>query len=489
MKIAIVGGGTSAWLTAAYLLNNLPGIEIMVIDKEVGRSIGVGEATIIDFAEFMRQCGFNFEDWFVGADATFKAGILFPNWKKEGTEIWHPFFTNLVYKNHNANVWDFYAYRSDDLDYKDYSCMLYDSAVRHHKVDFTDLSNYAYHVDAGKLVQYVQARIAHRIRVIKQEVVEVVKNQTQEVDYLKLIDGSCISADLFVDCTGFLSLLKKQDKVDISDRLFCNTAVAGRISYQDELEEKRPYVICDAVEHGWIWTIPVSSRIGTGLVFNRDITDIETAKEYLCQYTNGRLTKDNMKVIDWTPYYVRNFWEKNIVSIGLSGGFVEPLESSGISLIIKGIQSLEQRLRQKFYNQYDIDLYNTSMIRLYEDVVDFVSMHYIDSEKKGKFWDFVRSKSTYSDTKLFFEEIITNPEFRNTLPFTPEANTNSIFGVDSWICWLSQLGYKFGVNNVELMKPIAEEKLRDFYKTEQLRKLRSLPHIDLVRYLRQDIDL
>lgn len=489
MKIAIVGGGTSAWLTAAYLLNNIPGIRITVIDKEFGKTVGVGEATIIDFPEFIRRCGFKFEDWFVGVDATFKAGISFPNWKREGTEIWHPFFTNLTYKDFKSNIWDFYAFRGNELDYKEYSCMLYDTSVRHNKVDFTDLTSYAYHIDAGKLVQYIQSRISDRIRLIKKEVTEVVRNDTGEIDHLKLIDDSLESADLYIDCTGFLSLLKKQERVDVSDRLYCNTALAGRISYQNESEEKRPYVICDAVEHGWVWKIPVNSRLGTGLVFNRDITDIEDAKEYFYKYWNGRLSKDDMKVIDWTPYYIKNFWDKNVVSIGLSGGFIEPLESSGISLIIKGIQTLEQRLRHKFFNQHDIDLYNSSMIRLYEDVIDFVNMHYSDSEKTGKFWDYVRSKFTPSDTQNFFAEVIRNPEFRKTLPQTDDPNTNSIFGVDSWICWMAQYDYKFGVDRNDFISSIADETLKSFYKTEQLRKLRCLPHVDLIKYVRQEIDL
>jgi hypothetical protein len=484
MKIAIVGGGTAGWMSAAYLARNLPNVEVVIIDKEAGTPIGVGEGTILDFFDFMQQCRFNFEDWFVNTDATFKAGILFSNWQTPGSDIWHPFFTALRYSDYQCNLWEFLAFRND-LDYKDHACMMYDSAVRHNKVDYSDAGLYAFHIDAGKLVTYIQERIKEEVKIIKKEVVQVNRGKQNEITSLGLIDGTLIKADLFVDCTGFASLLKTQKKVDITDRLFCDTAVAGRIPFEDIEEETRPYVICDAVEHGWIWRIPTKSRIGSGLVFNRSVTDPEDAKDYLVKYWNGRLARDSIRVIDWTPFYIKNAWETNVVSIGLSAGFVEPLESTGISLIIKGIQTLEQRLRISFYNEADIELYNAMMTSYFENVIDFVNMHYSDSTNPGPFWDYVRSKFQPSDKQLFIQRVMQDSKFRNSLTHKFEPNTYAMFSLTSWVCLLNQYGYKFDADPSNNLSAIANRELKNFYDIEQARKLKSIPHLSLIDFFHQ----
>jgi len=481
MKIVVVGGGTSGWLSAAYLSRNIPNAEVTVIDKEVGSSIGVGEGTILDFFDFMQQCRFNFEDWFVNVDATFKAGIHFTNWQKEGSDIWHPFFTALRYTDYQCNVWELLAYRKD-LDYKDYASMMYDSAVRHNKVDYSDAGLYAFHIDAGKLVTYIQERLKEEVRIIKKEVVQVNRSENNEVTSLGLIDGTLIKADLYIDCTGFRSLLKTQKRVDITDRLFCDTAVASRVPYENVEEETRPYVICDAVEHGWIWRIPTKSRLGSGLVFNRSVTDPETAKDYLVKYWNNRINRDSLKVIDWTPFYIENMWETNVVSIGLSAGFIEPLESTGISLIIKGLQTLEQRLRISFYSHVDINLYNSMMISYFENTVDFVNMHYSDSTNKGPFWDYVRSKFKPSDKQLFVTEVMQNAKFRNVMTHKFEPNTYTMFSLNSWVCLLNQYGYEFDADPEFHLARIADRELKKFYDIEQARKLKSIKHLDLIEF-------
>ena len=485
MKIVIVGGGTAGWLSAAYLSRNLINSQITIIDKEFGTPIGVGEGTVLDFFDFMKQCRFEFNEWFTEIDATFKAGILFSNWQKPGSEIWHPFFTNLRYTDYQCNLWELLA-QKDNLDYKDYACMMYDSAVKHNKVDYTDAGLYAFHVDAGKLVTYIQKKIENSIEIIRKEVVKVNRSGNNEVTSLELINGSVIKADLFIDCTGFTSVLKTQKRIDVKDRLFCDTAVAGRISYNNKIEETRPYVICDAVDHGWIWRIPTNERLGSGLVFNRSVTDPETAKDELVKYWNGRLNRDSIRVIDWTPFYIENAWEDNVVSIGLSSGFVEPLESTGISLIIKGIQTLEQRLRIGFYKQSDIALYNAIMTNYFENVIDFVNMHYSDSENPGPFWEYVRDKFKPSDKQQFIQQVMQDSNFRNLMPKTFEPNTFTMFNLTSWVCLMNQYGYKLSLDKNSNLNLIAERELKKFYDTEQARKFKSLPHLDMIEFIHRN---
>ena len=485
MRIIIVGGGTAGWMTAAYLSRNLPRTKITVIDKEHGTPIGVGEGTVLDFFGFMRDCGFEFNDWFTNIDATFKAGILFSNWQKEGSKIWHPFFANLHLNHLNMDIWEILAYKNN-LDYKEYACMLYDSAVNHNLVDLHETGIYSFHVDAGKLVTYIQNKCSSTVEIIKKEVVTINKNEDGEITSLELIDCSIETADLYIDCTGFRSLLKKQKKVDINNRLFCNTAVAGRVNFQNYEQEVRPYVICDAVEHGWIWQIPTQSRIGSGLVFNRDVTDTDLAKEFLCNYWNGRLKKENLKVIDWTPYYIENFWEKNIVSIGLSAGFVEPLESTGISLIIKGVVELENRLRLGLVLENDKPLYNTIIKNYFENVIDFVNMHYSSSTNTGIFWDHVRAKFQPSPTQKFIEKIINDHNFRHSISRKFDPNSFTMFQIPNWICLMVQYGFNLLSDGNKDMQFHAELALEKFYKDEQVRKYRCTPHVNLIEYYKNN---
>lgn len=480
MHIAIVGGGTSGWLSAAYLKYKLPFTTVSVIDKEFGEPIGVGEGTVLDFKPFLEDCGFPIEEWLPATGASFKAGIHFPNWKKKGSSIWHPFFINYRDVDLGANIWDYWAYVQEGKDYKDYSTMMYDVS-KENRVDIEDLGSYAYHVDAGLLVKYIQEKIQNATQIIKSEVVNVNRNESGHITSLDLKNNTQVFADIFVDCTGFASVLKEQKRVDITDRLFCDTAVAGRVMYKDKAEEMTPYVTCDAVDHGWIWRIPVQERMGSGLVFNRSITDIEEAKDYLVNYWNGRLDRDALKVIDWTPYYISNFWETNCVSIGLSGGFIEPLESTGISIIIKGIELLEERLRVGYWEQGDVILYNNMMTHYYENTIDFVNMHYAESERTEPFWMFVRDKFKKSKYQDFMERIMSQPELRRNR--IEGQNSITMFHPASWFCLMIQYGFDFNADPKDFIANIAEHVIADFYRVEQARKNRSVEHHRYIDYL------
>ena len=181
---------------------------------------------------------------------------------------------------------------------------------------------------------------------IESDVVDVIWNG-EDVDHVVLKDGREIKSDLFVDCTGFAKLLSKDNKhdIDLSDRLYTNTAVAGRIEYQDRDTEMHPYTHACAMDDGWVWITPITSRIGSGMVFNRDITDIEDAKESFCNFWEGRISKDELKVLQWNPVMSSEPWRGNVVSIGLSSGFIEPLESTGIALICRGIEFIEETIK------------------------------------------------------------------------------------------------------------------------------------------------
>lgn len=484
-KVAIVGGGTSAWLTAAMLSHTIPHLEITIIDKEVGSPVGVGEGTLLSFDNIMKRCGFEIEDWFFELDATYKSGILFPGWGKDKEAVWHPFLFEEFgfFKTSVLNAWS----KNQDYDFKEYGLSLYDVSVNHDKVDRTVPTAYAFHIDASKLVQYIQRKLEARFQVysIKSEVVDVIRDKNNNISQLTLKNGEQITADLFVDCTGFKGLLNFQpERVTLEGRLFCDTAIAAHVPYQDRDKELHPYVISEQVEHGWVWNIPVQSRIGSGLVFNRTQTSIEEAKDFFCEYWDHRISKENLKVIDWTPYYNNNIWHENVVAIGLSAGFIEPLESTGIALIIAGVEQLTFALEARFYTEDHVKYYNLLMKNFFEDAIDFVSMHYSKPERDEPFWKWVKETFVKSPRQEFYEA-----EIQKTDRKLPIKGTGYMFCGSNWVCWLIQMGHPIGRANDGMLDEMSLElMLRHHDDVESKRYVTSPGHIEFLNLLKNHID-
>jgi tryptophan halogenase len=471
--LTIVGGGTSAWMTAAYIHHNHPAISITVVDKEVGNSIGVGEATLLTFAPFMEECGFPIEDWFTKIDCGYKSGILFSNWREQGNDIWHPFFKGNRKLDENFHLWDIWSL-VQELDFKTYATGSYNSNVLHNTVDATSLHSYASHIDCGKLVLYIQDRLKNKIKIIKSEVVTINKLTNEDIDSLELKNGTIIKSDLYVDCTGFHSILRKsKNRVDLEGRLFVNTAVVCQVPYQDRPNEFKPYAVCDAVDHGWIWKIGVASRIGSGMVFNRNITDPDEAKEYFVKYWNDRIKKENVRVINWDPFYNTDPWVGNVVQIGLSKGFIEPLESTGIGLITVGVTQLSNAIMEQWYSKNDVNNFNSQLNTLFEDCIDFVSMHYANNNRTSKFWNYVRDTFTPSTRMLHYVERLTNPNIKVPV----DGKYNYMFGGSSWSMVLQQLGYEITPRNIPYSKEYATKiMIKNYIEHEKNKHIWSRHH-------------
>ena len=457
-SVIILGGGTSAWLCAAALAANTKNLKVTLVDKEVGNPVGVGEATLLNFEGFLNQCGFSRSEWFNEIDATFKSGILFPNWGAKGNLVWHPFLTNTVFDK-GTTLYDCWSHHQEKYSITTANALY--SVSLANKVDLKNTNLYAMHVDCSKLVLWLQKQLEGKIKIIKSEMVEVIREESGFVKSLKLKNGTTVNGDLFVDCTGFRALLAANpDKVDLRGRLFCDTAVAGHVPYNDVEEERIPFVISEAVDDGWIWRIPVQSRIGSGLVFNRSITDPEEAKKSLCNYWEGRITPNSLKIIDWSPYYRNNAWEYNTVAIGLASGFIEPLESTGIGIIQTGIINLCNTIKSKYWTQSDQEKHNTYVIAEYNDCVDFVNMHYAKSTIESPFWNWVRETYQPSELLNFYLD-----NLESKTPFLNEGK-GIMFSGGNWNCWLMQMGYPVGEkNNVD--SDTADILLRNWFEYQK----------------------
>jgi len=434
-NIIIVGGGTSGWLTACSLYRSVPFAKITLIDKEVSESVGVGEATLLNFKFFLEKfCGFSQQKiikCFQYCEAIRKIGILFPDWGYDGNIIWHPFqFVSILEKenNHNPSLLDAWSH-FQDYDIKH----ILPPYKKLNKIDWKN-SRFAEHINSLKLVKYLKRHLVDKVNYV-QSGVKNIERDDNGISSLTLEDGSVISADLYVDCTGFKSILKDiRDKIDLSDRLYVNTALAGHIPYTNRKEQFKPYVSCPVVDSGWIWEIPLQSRIGSGIVFNRDITSPEEAKQEFYDHWNQEV---DLKLIDWSPYYDKNQWDKNVVSIGLSAGFIEPLESTGIELIIQGAMKLCSTIQGGYYTEQLSNHYNSLMCLQFEQCVDVVNMHYSLSTKDTPFWNYVRSNYKESDTLKFYKDNMLN----SNEPTMVSASDDFVFGGNNWIHWMVQLGY------------------------------------------------
>ena len=435
-SIAIVGGGTSGWSAAAYITNNLPNCKVTVIDKEISTPIGVGEATILSFKPFMEACGFDYWDWLNNIDATSKAGILYPDWIKEGNKVWHPFNTSATVVDglRQYEMWT----HNRDLEFKRYAITSYDSAVIHNTVE---VDPGAFHIDCIKYVGYIKHRIQNRfIDHIPSSVKEVIRDG-KKVTGLILENDQQIKADLYIDCTGFLNLLTESPvKNDLYGRLFCNTAQSCHVEYNDRSAELHPYTKAVATDVGWIWVIPTRSRIGSGIVYDKNCVTDKEAKNCLQNYWNelGH-TVTETTTHKWNPYYKNNVWEENVVSVGLSAGFIEPLESTGLALIHLGITQLVDKIKYYNYSPVEVSRYNLEMITAFEDVIDFVSMHYSYTERDSKFWNHVRDNYQPSERLQWIIDNHINTDYLNKIT---TSEVCKVFSPMNYALWLEQLGYK-----------------------------------------------
>ena len=451
-SIAIVGGGTSGWSAAAYITNNLPHCKVTVIDKEVSTPIGVGEATILSFKPFMDACGFDHWDWLNNIDTTPKAGILYPDWVRKGNTVWHPFRTSSYVVNglRQYEMWT----HNKDLDFKRYAIASYDSAVINSTVES---SPQAYHIDCIKFVRYVKERIKDSLLHIQSGVKEV-KRDGNKVTGLVLENNQRVDADLYIDCTGFRNLLTETPvKNDVYGRLFCNTAQSCHVEYNDRAKELHPYTKAVATEVGWIWVIPTRTRIGSGIVYDKNCVTDEQAKECLQKFWSDHKISDTTKH-KWDPYYKNEIWQENVVSIGLSAGFIEPLESTGLALIHLGITKLVDKIKHYYFTSLESARYNLDMTTAFEDAIDFVSMHYSHTERDEPFWQHVKANYKPSERLTAIIDNHINTDFLNTSMLFEDTK---VFSPLNYALWLEQLGYTKR-NPVKLSSSLNNTEVRNY---------------------------
>ncbi|MDG1827092.1 MAG: tryptophan 7-halogenase [Henriciella sp.] len=403
-RICILGGGTAGWMTAAALSNKFKGLgfEITLIESNEIGTVGVGEATLPHIRFFNSALGLDEKFVMKSTNATFKLGIEFCDWGKIGDSYIHPFgdYGLPMPDTEFHQLWlrEKAERGAPRLDEYSYSVMAAEKGKFHFPGDDTTQigSNfgYAYQFDSSLYAKLLRSYSENNhVRRIEGKVVETHLNaESGYVKSLSLENGAQIEADIFVDCSGFRGVLIEQaletGYEDWSRWLPCNRAYAVQSESRGEL---LPYTRATARKAGWQWRIPLQHRTGNGHVYCSDFISDEDALHQLMSTLEGPALTDPKKLFFKTGR--RNaFWSKNVVAIGLSAGFLEPLESTSIHLIQEGITNLVELFPSGEIDEYDIREYNDRMELNFDRVRDFLLLHYVATQRDdSEMWRYFRN--------------------------------------------------------------------------------------------------
>ncbi len=413
-RIAIVGGGTTGWMAAALLgrcFSHL-GIKITVIEPPGKRGIGVGEATIPSIHRLIDNLGISENEFMVACDATFKLGIQFSDWLQVDRDYWHPFGICGARIDSRDLFQFWFSERSQKRILRPYhSYSLHWGASLASKSPhlfggtspISHTKSYAFHMDAVKFADYLQTYATQTLGVeyLSDTVEGFSPNGRGGIAQLKLASGNSVPAEFFLDCTGFQSQLIEHflgvEFIDWSKELLCDRAVAIRNTVAGQLP---PYTRAAALEAGWYWNIPLINRTGFGYVYSSNHTDDQAALERL---RSSVMPDDTQQSNSSEPLFLKlrvgrlkEFWKGNVVAIGLASGFIEPLESTGIHLTQVALELLMELLPDRRSDDSIRNAYNKRMTSLYDEVKDFVQLHYALSRREEDFWRDAREASMSS---------------------------------------------------------------------------------------------
>lgn len=396
MKIVIAGGGTAGWLAAAALSHQMGQVlDITLVESSEIGTVGVGEATIPPMKAFHRMLQIDEQAFMRATHATFKLGINFENWKSQGESYFHSFgFTG---KDTPITEFLHFWMRGREMgiagEYGDY-CPEYKAAMLNRFSTRTDPKlNHAFHLDAGLYAKFLK-RIAdaHGVKRVDGKIVHVGQDShSGYITHITLDSGESIFGDLFIDCTGFRGLLIEQTLrtgyEDWTHWLPCDSAVAVQTK---SVGPAVPYTRSIAHHAGWRWQIPLQHRVGNGLVFcSKYMSEDEAVSKLLNDVEGETLTEP--KVIRFVTGKRKKGWNKNCVALGLASGFLEPLESTSIHLVMTALVRILRLLPERKICPSIIQEYNDQAASEMERIRDFIILHYKVTERDDSpFWQYCR---------------------------------------------------------------------------------------------------
>jgi tryptophan halogenase len=397
-KVVVTGGGTAGWVAAAALSKQLGKlIEVVLVESEQIGTVGVGEATIPPMRTFHSLLGIDEQEFMRATNAVFKLGIAFKNWGQIGDHYIHP-FGSTGQSSYLADFQHFWLYAKSkgiDAEFGEYSLEVQAAKAGKFAISKKGSINYAYHLDATRYAQFLRKfSEKHGATRIEGKIKEVQQHADGDIKALVLESGEVVEGDLFIDCTGFAGLLidktLKTPYEDWSHWLPCNSAIAIQT---ESVDVPDPYVTCTAHDAGWQWHIPLQSRVGNGNVFCSEFMSDDRAKQHLLDNVRGKVLTEP-RVIKYKTGRRKVFWNRNCIALGLSSGFVEPLESTSIYMFMMGVVRLMRMFPFGGVTQSVIEEYNKQAISELENMRDFIILHYhATSREDSEFWRYCKNMS------------------------------------------------------------------------------------------------
>lgn len=415
-RVLVVGGGAAGWLSAGSIAAKYPQLDVTLIEAPNIPILGVGEGTWPSMRQTLQQMGIGEYDFIRHCHASFKQGSSFYNWHSQGHEYHHPFSNPTGHEHINlAHIWQ-HEHPKDSFDEtvcpQVKICKQGLAPKQKSTPEYAGVLTYGYHLDANKFAEFLTQHCVNKLGIthIKDYVLDVTSEpNTNDILSLNTAHSGKLSADLFVDCTGMKSRLLGNHYqvpiVDLSSTLPNNRALALQLPHAELPGNNYSAAIhsttkATANSFGWCWDIPLSTRRGVGMVFASDFCSQHQALIELSKYTNTPdLAFDNVKQLEFTPGYRERFWQNNCVAIGMSAGFLEPLEASALAMVELSIRMLlDDFPSTKRHMSIVSQRYNKRFTYRWQRVSDFIKLHYITSKRRdSEFWCSVSDIGSASD--------------------------------------------------------------------------------------------
>ncbi|MBU2886368.1 tryptophan 7-halogenase [Gilvimarinus agarilyticus] len=445
-NIIVVGGGTAGWISAAILARSTEHLAcaITVVESPNIPTVGVGESTIPTFLDLLDYLKISKQDFVKKTDATFKLGIKFVDWLDEKHSYWHPFgsvgskIDGVPFYHH----WLKSKFHGCPSEFVDFSPSIALAKINRflapaRKSDsILSESTYALHIDSAKTAKYLENYCKKkRVRHVYADVIDATLSPGGMIERLFLSSGEHLSADLFIDCTGQAGLLidkyLRVKYIDWSNYLPADQAV---VVHTEQAAEIPPYTQATALEHGWMWKIPLRNRAGNGYVYSSQYCDADQALTALRGKLDGAEISE-ARTLNFSTGKRKSFWVKNCVAVGLSGGFLEPLESTGIYLAMRSMLNLVENFPSAFYEQSLIDEYNRVMHIEYDCIRDFIVAHYcLSNRQDSEFWRSWKEREIPESLRIKLDIFSANGQLYK--------NPMDLFSEESWWAVLEGMGLR-----------------------------------------------
>ncbi len=417
-KVVIIGGGTAGWITAGLLAaqHRGPGsrdLEVVLIESPDIPTIGVGEGTWPSMRMTLQKIGIHETDLVRECDASFKQGTEFIGWSEADDRAiyYHPFSFPAEYASLKlADHWLDVADRGSYADFVTPQAAVISAGLAPKQVSTPEYAfnvNYGYHFDAGKFARLLHEHAVGKLGVnyVSANVDGIESASDGDLTGVVLDNGETVSGDLFVDCTGQRSMFLGEhfgiDVVSMKRYLFNDAAIAVQVPYAKADDTIASVTRATAVEVGWIWGIGLQTRRGIGHVFSTEHSDEAAAMARIRSYverTSPGAELDDLKfrTIPFEPGYRQRFWVRNCVAVGLSGGFIEPLEASALALIEQAASIISEQLpADREIMRVVAKRFNERMLYHWERVIEFLKLHYVLSQRTdSEYWQASRDLDT-----------------------------------------------------------------------------------------------